>query len=241
MPTGDLLMAIHDTLLNYYGPQVWWPTRTGSAWEIILGAILTQHTTWTNVELALGNIEAVWGLDGLRDPQVIANAPLDAIMAAVRPAGFFTQKPNRLVTLARYVLEKGGLDALVTSRQETAELRRELLNLNGVGPETADAILLYALNRAMFIADAYAVRLCSRWGLAQPTAKYAEVQALFMDNLPHDARLFNEYHALIIMHGKALCRPRPLCEACPLNRPVPVGVQDGEDWICPKLYTIRKI
>lgn len=236
---GDLLMAIHDTLLGYYGPQTWWPTRTGSRWEIVLGAILTQHTTWTNVELALANMESIWGVDGLRDPRIVLDAPLEAITAAVRPAGFFTQKPQRLVTLARFVLEKGGLDTLAASGETTVDLRRELLALNGVGPETADAILLYALDRAMFIADAYAVRLCSRWGLCLPTSKYAEVQALFMDNLPHNARLFNEYHALIVMHGKALCKPKPACEACPLNLAVPVGVELGETWTCPKLYTVR--
>ncbi len=237
-PTGDLLMSIHDVLLDYYGPQTWWPTRTGSAWEIMIGAILTQHTTWTNVELAIDNLEAVWGQDGLRDPQVIGDAPMEAITAAVRPSGFFTQKPQRLVTLARFVQEKGGLDVLAASCEGTNELRRELLNLNGVGPETADAILLYALNRPVFVADAYAVRLCSRWGLIEPTAKYGEVQALFMDNLLHDASLFNEYHALIVMHGKALCRPRPQCEACPLNLPLAVSVEDGREWACPKLYTI---
>lgn len=240
-PTGDLLMTIHNTLLAYYGPQTWWPTRTGSAWEVILGAILTQHTSWTNVELSLANVETIWGQAGLRDPQIIADAPLDAIMAAVRPSGFFTQKPQRLMTLARYVLAKGGLDALAASTEATQDMRRELLALNGVGPETADAILLYALNRPMFIADAYAVRLCSRWGLCLPTAKYAEVQALFMDNLPHDAGLYNEYHALIVMHGKALCKTRPNCEACPLNLPVAVGVESGNAWTCPKLYTVRKV
>lgn len=237
----DLLLAIHDSLLALYGPQTWWPTRTGSVWEIMLGAILTQHTSWTNVELALGNMESVWGLDSLRDPEVVLGAPLEAITAAVRPAGFFTQKPQRLVTLARFVMEKGGPAELAASVESTSDLRRELLSLKGVGPETADAILLYALNRPMFVADAYAVRLCARWGLAAPTAKYADVQALFMDNLPHDAALFNEYHALIVMHCKQLCRPKPLCEACPLNRLVPVSVEIGEGWVCPKLYTNRFI
>lgn len=238
--TGHLLMAIHDTLLTYYGPQSWWPTRTGSAWEIMLGAILTQHTSWNNVELALANIAALWGEDGLRRPEVVLEADLESLTAAVRPAGFYTQKPQRLRTLARFVMAKGGLDAMLASGQETVDLRKELLTLKGVGPETADAILLYGSKRAVFVADAYAVRLCARWGLVEPTASYGEVQALFMDNLPHDAALFNEYHALIVSHAKALCKPRPLCESCPLNLMLPVGVHPDASWICPRLYTIEK-
>jgi endonuclease-3 related protein len=237
-PTGHLLMAIHDELLGYYGPQQWWPTRTGSMWEIMLGAVLTQHTSWTNVELSLSNMEAIWGLEGLRQPDVVLNAPLEAVTAAVRPAGFHTQKPERLKTLARFVASRGGADALLASPQATAQLRTELLALKGVGPETADAILLYALNRPMFVADAYAVRLCARWGLAAPTAGYHAVQALFMDNLPHDAALFNEYHALIVSHAKDLCRPRPLCDQCPLNRTLSIGVEGMSGWNCPKLYTV---
>ena len=234
-----LLVAIHDALLAYYGPQSWWPMRTGSAWEIMLGAVLTQHTSWTNVELALGNIQVVWGEEGLRRPEVLLAAPLDVLEAAVRPAGFYTQKPHRLQTLARFVVEKGGLEALKASGEETAVLRAELLGLKGIGPETADAILLYALNRPVFVADAYALRLCARWGLVEPKAGYYAVQKLFMDNLPHNADLFNEYHALIVSHAKTLCRPRPLCEACPLILPVPVGVEGMEGWTCPKLYTVR--
>jgi endonuclease-3 related protein len=235
-----LLIAIHDALLAYYGPQSWWPTRTGSAWEIMLGAVLTQHTSWANVELALSNIEAVWGADGLRRPDLLLEALPDTLAAAVRPAGFHSQKPQRLKTLAHFVIEKGGLEALVTSTESTGVLRRQLLGLHGVGPETADAILLYALHRPMFVADAYAARLCARWGLAKPTAGYHEVQRLFMDNLPHDADLFNEYHALIVEHGKRICRPRPLCEVCLLKDPLPIGISPTETWYCPQLYTNRE-
>jgi endonuclease-3 related protein len=183
---------------------------------------------------------ASWGEDILRRPEVAMSVPLDQLAAAARPAGFHTQKPQRLQTLARFVIEKGGLAALQASREETAQLRKELLGLKGVGPETADAILLYALNRPVFVADAYAERLCARWGLVEPAASYHTVQQLFMDNLPHDAALFNEYHALIVSHAKQLCKPSPLCEACPLDRPVPVGAEETQTWTCPKLYTIRK-
>src|SRR5262249_34453714 len=113
--------------------------------------------------------------------------------------------------------------------------RKRLLNVWGVGPETADAILLYALGRPVFVADAYALRLASRCGLIEPGAGYYEVKALFVDNLPGDAALFNEYHALIVAHAKNLCRPRPLCERCPLARPLPLD--EGQSWRCPRLHT----
>jgi endonuclease-3 related protein len=235
-----LLLRIYQELSSHYGPQNWWPTRTGGVWEVLLGAILTQHTSWTNVAQAFNRIEAAWGLEGLSRPEVILSVPLDTLTAAVRPAGFHTSKPQRLVTLASFVMEHGGAEALAASGEPTTDLRRELLVLNGIGPETADAILLYALKRPMFIADAYAVRLASRWGLLPPTSSYAPTQALFMDNLPHDSALFNEFHALIVTHAKALCRPRPLCQACPLNRPLSFGPAMTAAWICPKLYTDQK-
>jgi endonuclease-3 related protein len=234
------LRLIYQELSSHYGPQNWWPTRTGGVWEVLLGAILTQHTSWTNVAQAFDRIEAAWGPEGLSRPEVILSAPLHELVAAVRPAGFHTAKPQRLVTLARFVTEHGGPEALAVSAETTDDLRRDLLALNGIGPETADAILLYALKRPVFIADAYAVRLASRWGLLPPTASYNVTQALFMDNLPHDTALFNEYHALIVTHAKVLCRPRPLCEACPLNRPLSSGSTKTALWICPKLYTDQK-
>ncbi len=229
-------MSIHDALLAYYGSQSWWPTRTGSAWEIMLGAILTQHTSWRNVEVALGNIETRWGADGLRRPEVLIDAPLEEVTAAVRTAGFYTQKPERIRTLAGFVVENGGPEALAASGDGVEELRGKLLALKGIGPETADAILLYALGRAVFVADAYALRLCIRWGLVRPNASYHDVQRVFMDNLPHDAGLFNEYHALIVLHAKRICKPRPVCEICPLNLSLPVDVSMDAAWICPKLY-----
>ena len=238
--TPALLLRIYQELSAHYGPQNWWPTRTSGVWEVLLGALLTQHTSWTNVAQAFDRIEAAWGLEGLSRPEVILSAHLDALTAAVRPAGFHTSKPQRLVTLARFVMQHGGPEALAASGEPTSDLRRELLALNGIGPETADAILLYALKRPVFIADAYAVRLASRWGLASPTASYSTVQALFMDNLPNDPALFNEYHALIVTHAKALCRPKPLCQVCPLNRPLSFGAEKPSAWICPKMYTDQK-
>jgi endonuclease III related protein len=235
-----ILRAVYGELLACYGPQNWWPTRTGSPWEIMLGAVLTQRTSWANVELSLENVFALWGEAGLTDPQVVLDAPYDALIEATRPAGFHTSKPQRLKNLARYVLELGGPRLFVNSSQPTAMIRRELLALQGIGPETADAILLYALHRPVFVADAYALRLAARWGLLPLNASYDVVQALFMDNLPHDALPFNEYHALIVAHAKATCRSRPYCERCPFGGPmlvdrVQVGGRAGnERWQCPR-------
>jgi endonuclease-3 related protein len=230
---GSLLMAIYDALHEYYGPQSWWPSRSGSAWEVMLGAVLTQRTTWKNVELSMLNMVARWGAGSLSDPRVVLEASDGEMAEVLRPTGFFASKPRTLRNLAGYVTGNGGVDAFAKSVKSMEQIRRELLGLWGIGLETADAILLYALGRPSFVADAYALRLVSRWGLVRPNAGYEELRALFMDNLPHDAALFNEFHALIVRHGKEICRPRPLCEICPLNRPIPVG--GIGTWQCPKV------
>jgi endonuclease-3 related protein len=234
---GSLLVAIHDALLAYYGPQSWWPTRTGSAWEIMLGAVLTQRTTWTNVELSLRNMVERWGTESLRDPRIVLETSDEELAAVLRPTGFFASKIKTLKNLAGYVVNEGGVEALVTSTESTEEMRKELLGLWGIGPETADAILLYALGRPSFVADAYALRLASRWGLVRPNAGYDEVRALFMDNLPRDSALFNGYHALIVQHGKNRCRPKPLCHVCPLSSPISVDETSERryEWHCSRL------
>src|SRR4051812_33890670 len=161
----------------------------------MLGAVLTQRTTWTNVELSLRNMVKQWGTESLRDPMIVLGTSDEELAAVLRPTGFFASKIKTLKNLAGYAVKKGGIEAFVRSPESTEEIRQELLGLWGIGPETADAILLYALGRPSFVADAYALRLASRWGLVRPNAGYDEVRALFMNNLPRDAALFNEYHA----------------------------------------------
>lgn len=234
-----VLLAIYEQLHMFFGAQRWWPSRTGSKWEVMLGAVLTQHTSWVNVARALSNLAAGMGTGALENPEVVAASPEERLAELLRPAGFHTSKPRRVKELARFVLEQGGLEALARSAESTESLRRRLLSLRGIGPETADAILLYALDRPMFVADAYARRLTSRWELLEPTASYDTIQKLFMDNLGHDTALYNEYHALIVAHAKAICRPRPFCPQCPLNKPLPIkgAVGRSQTWICPKRYT----
>jgi endonuclease III related protein len=237
---GTTMLAIYDRLLCYYGPQGWWPTRTGSRWEVMLGAVLTQHTSWTNVERALDKMAAAWGEDGLARPDRVSEAPEEELARLIAPAGFYKSKTDTLRVLAQYIVGKGGPERLAVSPQSDLEVRNELLALRGIGPETADAILLYALGRPIFVADAYALRLAVRWGLLAPSARYAQVQALFMANLAHDAALFNEYHALIVAHAKRICRPHAMCEICPLAARLPWEIEpNGQVWICPRLHTGR--
>ena len=234
-----LLEAIYLGLHARYGPQEWWPTHGGGAWEIFMGAVLTQRTTWTNVELALQNVLSLWGPEGLAKPEMVLDAPPETLAALLRPAGYHTAKPRKVRELARFVVAGGGIDALLLSTESTESLRERLLSVWGIGPETADAILLYALGRPVFVADAYALRLAARWGLLEPGASYSEVQALFMENLPMDAGLFNEFHALIVAHGKTLCRPRPRCQVCPLAEPL--SLDNGTTWQCPRFYTGNRV
>ncbi|MDQ3704667.1 MAG: hypothetical protein M3437_05475 [Chloroflexota bacterium] len=231
---SPVLLAIYRTLLAHYGPQHWWPTTTGSRWEVMLGAVLVQRTTWRNAHRALENLRSALGPSGLSDPARLLSVPDSRLLELLRPAGHFNRKPRTLKLLARLVLEHGGIDALVTSPSSTIDLRARLLGTWGIGPETADAILLYALGRPMFVADAYTLRLGSRWGVLAPGASYGEVQRTFSENLPEDQGLLNEYHALIVEHGKQLCRPAPLCDRCPLNAPVPLDARRNDGaWRCP--------
>lgn len=240
--TSQVLIRIYQELLAHYGPRNWWPSRSGDPWEIMLGAVLVQRTSWTNVERSLDRIEAAWGRAGLADPEKLLAATEVELAALIRPSGHYNSKPRKLRNLARFVIDAGGVKSLATSQVSTLELRAALLSLWGIGPETADAILLYALGRPIFVADAYALTLASRWGLLPTDATYDEIQALFMDNLPHEKELFGEYHALIVEHGKQTCKPRPHCHICSLNRPLLVGVDLEREvgWQCPKNNVARE-
>lgn len=206
----------------------------------MMGAVLTQRTSWRNVTQALNNVSQAWGVEGLAEPRRILDAPQEELVELLRPAGHFNSKPRRLKLLAEFVLQHGGIEALATSEESTAQLREELLGVWGIGPETADAILLYALQRTAFVADAYALRLASRWGLLPPNARYSTIQGLFTANLPPTQQLFSEWHALIVEHGKELCRPQPLCTLCPLNIELSLGGVDGVTWRCPKLHVAHE-
>ncbi len=202
------LREIHDRLLAAWGPQGWWPAET--PFEVAVGAILTQNTNWRNVERAIAALRE----GGLLEAHALREADEAQLQALIRPAGFFRQKAHRLRVLAGFWLDSGGAEALAA--RPLAPLRRELLALHGIGPETADSILLYALEKPVFVVDAYTRRIFSRLGLCAPDAGYDALQRMFMQALPADAPLFNEYHALIVELAKRHCRVRPRCEGCPL-------------------------
>jgi endonuclease-3 related protein len=209
------LRDIHDALLTAYGEQAWWPGET--PFEVMVGAILTQNTAWTNVEKG---IAALIAADALDAGAIVAMDPA-TLGSLLRPVGYFNVKARRLQNLCRWYLESGGETALAAV--PTSELRNELLVVNGVGPETADDILLYALQRPVFVIDAYTRRLFGRLGLIDPQAGYEALRQCFESALGADTALYNEYHALIVIHAKGCCRPKPRCGDCPLNERCPAA------------------
>lgn len=209
--TSKTLDDIYRALLAAYGPQHWWPGETPT--EIAIGAILTQNTNWRNVEKAIDQLRRA---DMLSWPAIHAGA-FDHVAELIRPAGYFRVKTKRLKNFAAWLTENhdGRIETL--EQLPLYEAREQLIGINGIGPETADSILLYALNMPTFVVDAYTARLAIRHGLIDESADYADLKSLFEDNLPEDVQLFNEYHALIVNVGKHHCRPRPRCEGCPLE------------------------
>jgi endonuclease-3 related protein len=206
------LEKIYNLLFDEFGKQHWWPAD--SPFEMVVGAVLTQNTAWSNVEQAIRNLKKSrkLTLSGIRK---LTN---DKLASLIRSAGYFNVKAKRLKAVVDFLREKGSDEEMkVFRRQETGRLRQELLGVKGVGPETADSILLYALNRPVFVVDAYTKRILSRHRLISEDATYEQIQGLFMDNLPRNRRLFNEYHALIVALGKDFCRPHPICSKCPLG------------------------
>ncbi|MBN3036922.1 MAG: endonuclease III domain-containing protein [Candidatus Diapherotrites archaeon] len=194
-------LSLYKRLLKEYGPQHWWPAET--QYEIIVGAILTQNTAWKNVEKAVKNLKE----RDLLSPEAVSSARVATLESCIRPAGFFRQKAERLKHVTSHFLGYPSLDAFFG--RPTSLVREELLSWNGIGPETADSILLYAGGHAVFVVDAYTRRLCERLGW--PHGSYEEVQSFFERGLPRDAALFNEFHALIVEHAKRYCRKNPLC------------------------------
>ncbi len=205
------LLDVYERLYASYGPQRWWPGD--SPFEVIVGAVLTQSAAWVNVEKAIANLKAA----GAMTPEAIFSLPEDALALLVRPSGYFNAKARKLKAFLALLFERfgGDLDRLLACPLE--DLRPLLLSTYGIGPETADSILLYAAAKPIFVIDAYTQRVFSRLNIAPTRDTYDAWQALFMEHLPADAALFNEYHALIVRHGKDVCRKRSLCGACPLR------------------------
>lgn len=203
-------MELYDALYRRYGALNWWPAD--SPFEVCVGAILTQNTNWLNVEKAIANLKR----EGLLSLEAIRDIGQDDLAEHLRPSGFFNIKSERLKGFVAWLLERhGSLESMFAG--DWRALRDELVRVRGIGPETCDSILLYAGEKPSFVVDAYTRRLFSRLGLVSERDDYHRVRALFMESLPPDVPLFNEYHALIVEHCKRHCRKRPSCQQCPLG------------------------
>ena len=207
MKTTTALQVYHK-LYKAYGPQQWWPAD--SSFEMMIGAILTQSSSWNNVEKAIDNLKVAEMLDA----ELIAASEHAHLAEIIRPSGFFNQKAERLQRFAQFYLQHGQTNGLKT--WALTKLRQALLAINGIGPETADSMLLYGLEKPVFVVDAYSCRIFSRLGLVPEKIRYENLQLFFQQQLSTDLILFQEYHALIVAHAKLHCRVKPLCENCPL-------------------------
>ena len=204
-------MDMYNRMLNHFGPQHWWPGETEL--EMMAGAVLTQNTAWKNVEKAINNLKG----KGILNVEGLNTIPANMLAEEIRPAGYFNIKTGRLKNLIKFIVENYSCDMDLLLREKTDALREGLLSIKGIGPETADSILLYAAKRPVFVIDAYTYRILNRHSLAEDQMTYYEIQSLFKDNLTEDEGLFNEFHALIVRTGKDFCRGKPLCDSCPLN------------------------
>ncbi|MDH3309255.1 MAG: endonuclease [Gammaproteobacteria bacterium] len=215
-PRASHLLSVSEIYHRLYaanGRQHWWPGN--GAFEIMVGAVLTQNTAWTNVERAIVNLKRARALS----PAAIVHAHPRHLAAWLKPSGYFNVKARRLKALCRWVIEQGGVNKI--ARRETAELRAALLTVHGVGPETADDILLYSFKRPVFVIDAYTRRIFARLGLISGDEPYEVLRGLFERKFGTSVSRFNEYHALIVIHGKEICKKQPLCYRCCLSQQCP--------------------
>ncbi len=218
-PDGQITFpGVYHCLFDAHGHQYWWPGD--SAFEIMVGAVLTQNTAWINVEKAIVNLKRAKALS----PEAIVSTHPRRLAAWLRPSGYFNIKAKRLKALCRWLIEQGGTNKI--AKFTTHDLRHALLNVHGVGPETADDILLYAFNRPVFVIDAYTRRIFARLGLIAGDEPYETLRYLFENELENSVSLFNEYHALIVIHAKDVCKKRPLCQNCSLADNCPSVTSD---------------
>jgi len=208
---------IYNKLYKYYGEQYWWPGD--SPFEIVIGAILTQNISWENVEKAISNLKP------FLEPEIIYDMGEEKLSELIRPSGFYNIKAKRIKNFLKWFKEKD-FSFEQPEEQEIDELRRQLLCINGIGRETADSIILYALEKPIFVIDAYTRRMFKRLGFMIPD-DYDEVRDMFENNLENDIKVFNEYHALIVRHSKEYCRKKSLCEVCCLRSSCPSSKIDG--------------
>ncbi len=216
----ERLLEIYHRLYAAYGPQHWWPGE--GPFEVIVGAILTQQVGWRNVERAIAGLKTA----GLMDPESLARAPLEQIAQIIRPTGYYNQKAKKLKAFLDFLDVRYNADLNKLFSLPVDKLREELLSVHGIGEETADSIILYAAEKPSFVVDAYTRRILTRLGVINGEESYGEIRELFMKNLPEDVPLYNEYHALLVRHGKERCLKRsPRCAGCPLADMCPASTE----------------
>ena len=211
MSTREKIKRMYDLLSGAFGPQDWWPGET--PFEVMVGAVLTQNTNWTNVEKAIANLKS----HGLLTPEKLHELPAEELAELIRPAGYYNIKAKRLKNLLDFLFDEfdGDLDALFALA--VFDLREALLSVSGIGRETCDSIILYAAEKPTFVVDAYTHRVLLRHDLIDEEADYDEIKELFESSLPAEVQLFNEFHALLVRVGKVYCKKQPACAECPLD------------------------
>jgi len=212
MEIRDKLLKIYNHLYHHFGPLNWWPGDT--PFEIMIGAILTQNTSWRNVEKTIKNLKE----ENLLNPKKLNGLDQKKLIRLIRPSGYYNVKAKRLKNFLTFYIDHYEASAKKMFSEDAQELRRKLLTINGIGAETADSILLYAGKKPFFVVDAYTKRVFFRHKLISEDSSYHKIQEFFMQNLPHNVELFNEFHAQIVMLGKNICTNRnPKCLICPIH------------------------
>ncbi|MGD9143627.1 MAG: endonuclease III domain-containing protein [Dehalococcoidia bacterium] len=214
-----VLLDIYSKLYDRFGPQHWWPAE--EPFEVIIGAILTQSTAWSNVEKAIANLKE----SGVMSAASLRELPEPKLAELIYPSGYYNAKARKIKAFVQWLGDKYCDNPGRLFNQDISYLRKQLLGVYGIGEETADSIILYAAEKPVFVIDAYTRRLIKRLGLAPLNNSYSTCQSLFTDHIPADSDLFNEYHALIVRHGKDICRKTPSCEICCLNETGQTGSQ----------------
>lgn len=214
---SSLLLDIYHKMLDAYGPQYWWPAE--SKFEMMVGAILTQSASWRNVEIAISNLKSSNSLS----PYKIRNIPDKELARLIYSTGYYNAKALKLKSLSQYIKSQFDDDINNMKHVELEKLRKGLLGVYGIGEETADDILLYALEKPVFVIDSYTKRLIDRLDLSPEENNYSNYSALFTENLPDDIKLFQEYHALIVRHAKETCKKNPICKSCCISQICPTG------------------
>jgi endonuclease-3 related protein len=207
----DKIFKIYKILYNYYGSQHWWPADT--EFEVIVGAILTQNTTWHNVEKALGNLKR----ENLLSVKKLAHIPMIKLRRLIKSSGYYNVKAKRIKAMLNFLIKEYDGNIRKIKKQNIRILRSQLLSVDGIGKETADSILLYALDKPVFVIDAYTKRIFSRHSYFKIDTPYSSVQTLFVKNLPRSIKIYNEFHALLVRLAKDYCRTIPICQECPIK------------------------